>query len=418
MSPIPLFIIFGISLISASLFAFIETAVTGLRQFKVKELENEVKGYQFLFKTWEEKPQRILISALIVSNFFDVLCSVTITEIMQFYFGNLGLAIGVAVATLMILVFGNILPKTFAKTAYVSAIKWLLWFISLVVWFLYWPVSILLRISHLIFGYFGGDEALESSDAVSEEEIKFLIGHGDERGVLDTEKTEMLQNVFGLGQIPVSKVMIPETDMVVLDISASLEKAMETIRHYRYSRIPVYEGKDDNIIGIIYHKDLFDVNPHQNVLLKELVRPVMFVPESKRINQLLNEFLKKRMHMSIVVDEFGGVVGLVTLEDLIEEIVGEISDEHEKIHTGIVPLEQGGWLVNAGIVLDKLEDLLDIDFGPGDSLTLGGFLSEQLQHLPKCGECVNYRGYCFKIQEASEKRVLQVLITVNSKPEA
>jgi CBS domain containing-hemolysin-like protein len=221
----------------------------------------------------------------------------------------------------------------------------------------------------------------------------------------------MLQNVFGLGEIFVEKVMVPKSDMILLDVNSSVVNAIEFLRHHRYSRVPVYDGKEDNIIGIIYHKDLFDhYSSHDSIVLKEMVRPVLFTPQTKRVSQLLNEFLKKRMHMAIVIDEFGNVIGLVTLEDLIEEIVGEISDEHEKIHTGIIPLEQGGWLVNASIMLDKLEDFLAIKFEVEESLTLAGFLAEKFEYLPQNGESLAYRGYIFTVQQATDKRIFQVLI--------
>ena len=199
--------------------------------------------------------------------------------------------------------------------------------------------------------------------------------------------------------------------MVLLDVNVSIQDAIELMRHHRYSRVPIYDGKEDNIVGIIYHKDLFDhYSQNSDKPLKELVRPVLFTPQTKRVSQLLNEFLKKRMHMAIVIDEFGNVIGLVTLEDLIEEIVGEISDEHEKIHTGIIPLEQGGWLVNASIMLDKLEEFLAIVFDVEESLTLAGFLAEKFEYLPQNGEKLLYRGYTFTIQQATDKRIFQVLI--------
>ena len=149
--------------------------------------------------------------------------------------------------------------------------------------------------------------------------------------------------------------------------------------------------------------------------LKELVRQVLFVPETKKCNQLLSEFLKKRMHMAIVIDEYGGVVGLVTLENVIEEIVGEIRDEHEKIRSKIVSLEQGGWLIDASVDLDKLGELLEIPFPAQGAVTLAGFLSEQLQHLPRKGERLFYKGYCFQVQQASPRRVFQVLVFKDGK---
>ncbi|MBT4595098.1 HlyC/CorC family transporter, partial [bacterium] len=384
--------LFFLTLAAAGLFAFLETAFTSIRPFKIHELRKAEHGrYKKFFDIWESNPQRILVTVLVVNNFFHVLCSVTITEIMQSYLGDLGLAVGVVTATIMILVFGDIVPKTLAKTDYVSVVRASLWLMHFLV-VVFAPVTLmLLKFARGAFKLLGKETIWGHSDAVSEKELKYLIDYSDEQGIIDAEKGEMLQNVFGLGEIPVSNVMIPQTDMVSLDINASIEQASEVISKHHFSGIPVFEGNDDNIVGIIYHKDLFDLmSRNEQKRLKEIVRPVLFVPETKKNNQLLNEFLKKRMHMAIVVDEFGAVIGLATLEDVIEEIVGEISDEHEKVHTGITELADGGWMINASIVLDNLEELLKIEFEVEDSLTLAGFLAEKMQHLPKNGETITY----------------------------
>lgn len=402
--------IFFFALFFAALFAFLETSFTALRLFRLKELEAGIVKYKSLFQLWEQTPQRVLITILIANNFAHVLSSVLITEIMQRMFGELGLVYGVALATILILIFGEIIPKSFAKTHHERLFVASLWLVNWLVKLLHPLVVILLKISNLFFGWFGRKISDKAED-VSEKEIEFLIDYSDSKGLMETEKSEMLQNVFGLGQKPVSKIMVPKTDMVVLDVANSVKSAMDTISQYRYSRIPLYEGKEDNIIGIIYQKDIFELlHKKQQKSLKELARPIPFIPETKKCNQLLSEFLKKRMHMAVVIDEFGGVVGLVTLEDVIEEVVGEIRDEHEKIRSEIISLEEGGWLIDAGIGLEKVEELLGFTFPVEDSVTLAGFLAEKLQHLPRKGERFSFNGYCFQIQQASPKRVFQVLV--------
>lgn len=406
------FILFLASLTCAALFAFLETAFTALRLFKLKELEVTVSRYKALFSAWEKNPQRILITILIANNFAHVLTSVLISHIMQRFLGALGVAIGVAVATIMILIFGEIIPKSFAKTHHERLFGSFLFLINIIFHITYPIVTFLLQIADYIFSQVGGSHILEKQDTISEREIEFLIDYSDEKGLMEREKTEMLQNVFGLGHTLVKEIMIPKADVVLLNVDSSLEKAMEVFYNSRHSRLPVYEGKDDNIIGIVHQKDLFEILfRNQKKLLKELVRPILFVPETQKINQLLSEFLKKHLHMAMIIDEYGGVVGLVTLEDIFEEIIGdEITDEHDVISSEIVPLERGGWLVSAGISLEKLENLLKITFQSEGSVTLGGFLAEKLQHLPRKGERVFYQNYCFQIQQASSRRVFQVLI--------
>ncbi len=409
---------FGIALFFAALCAFLETAFTALRLFKLKELEITVAKYKNLFVAWEKNPQRILVTILIANNFAHVLSSVIISNMMERYLGTIGLAIGVAIATGMILIFGEIIPKSFAKTHHERIFGSFLWLINILFYIFYPFVSFLLRLADYFFKQLGSSHVLEKQDVVSEKEIEFLIDYSDEKGLMEAEKTEMLQNVFSLGQTLVREIMIPKNDMVLLNVNTPIKQAMEIFFKTRYSRVPVYDQDDDNIVGIVHQKDIFDLMYHdQNKTLKELVRPVVFAPETQKINQLLSDFLRKRIHMAIVIDEYGSVAGLATLEDIIEEIVGEIVDEHERTSADIVPLERGGWIIDASVGLEKIEDLLNIKIVTENSVTLGGFLAEKLQHIPKKGERVFYEGFCFQVQQANQRRVLQVLVFENKDPE-
>ena len=407
--------LFVVCMFFAALFAYLETAFTALRLFKLRELGQTVARYKTLFASWEKNPQRILITILIANNFAHVVTSVLISHVMERFLGAFGLAVGVALATIMILIFGEIIPKSFAKTQHERLFGSFLWIINILYHAFYPFVTLLLKIADFFFSQVGGPHVLEKQDDISEKEIEFLIDYSDEKGLMETEKTEMLQNVFSLGQKDAWEIMIPKNNIVSLNVNANLSIAMELLNESRFSRLPVYEDKEDNIIGIIHQKDIFDllskkVETAGDHALRSLVRPILFVPETKRVNQLLSEFLKKRMHMAAIIDEYGSLVGLVTLEDILEEIVGDIADEHEKISSLIVPLAQGGWLIDASVPLDDLEKLLQINFLTEDSVTLAGFLAEKMQHLPKKGERFEYEGFCFQIQQANSRKVFQVLV--------
>ncbi|MCK4650867.1 HlyC/CorC family transporter [Candidatus Babeliales bacterium] len=404
--------LFFVALFFAGLFAFLETAFTALRLFEIKELQVSFSRFRKLFSSWEKNPQRILITILIANNFAHVMSSVLVAEIMERIFGGIGILIGVGIATITILIFGEIIPKTIAKLHNERIFKASLWLINLLFHLLYPAVTFLLLIADFLFRKAGRGYILKKPhDVITEKEIRFLIGYSDKKGLIEAEKSEMLQNIFGLGQTFVNEIMVPKTDMILLDVNSSLQQAMNIFTRFHLSRIPVFEGKEDNIIGMILQKDIFDViSKKHNKSLKDFVRKILFVPETKRLNQLLSEFLKNRMHMAILINEYGGVMGLVTLEDVLEEIVGEIRDEHESIHTEIVLLDSGGWIIDAKISLEKLQDILNITFDVEDSVTLAGFLLEKLQHLPKKGERLFYKNYCFQVQQASSKRVFQVLV--------
>lgn len=403
---------FFVSLAFAGLFAFLETAFTALRIFKLRELAVGAKRFARLFESWEKQPQRILITILIANNLAHVTCSVTITDIMQTIFGDtgFGLAIGILTATIMILLFGEILPKSYARMHHLAIIRAFLWFIWPLYHFLYPVVSACLWIADRFASRIGRG-GIARCEVISEKEIEFLISYSNKIGVIESKKRAMLQNIFSLGQTLVKEIMIPVTDMIVIDVNSTLMSVMEMFTKYRYTRLPVFEDKEDNVIGIIHLKDVVELlYKKEQKLRRDIIMSVLFVPESKKINQLLYEFLDKHKHMAIAIDEYGSITGLVTLEDILEEIVGEISDEHERVRQHIMPLDYGGWLMDAQVSLEDVEGVLDIKFNVEDSVTLAGFLAEKLQHLPRKGERVFYEEFCFQIQQATLRRVFQVLV--------
>lgn len=402
-------VFFVISLCCAAFFAFLETAFTSLRLFEVNQLEAQTGGYKSLFAIWRTTPQRLLITFLIASNFCDVLCSVLVTEVMQQLFGGeLGLAIGVCMATISILFFGNILPKSFAKSGIRAFSPLMLMLANWMVWLLAPVVTVCLVFSKL-FARQLADEI--ENHPVTEKEIEFLIDYSDQKGLMEADKTEMLQNVFGLGQITVGTIMVHREEMFIMNVNTSVQEAYELFSVHRYSRIPVYETREDNIIGFMYQKDLFAMlHKKQDRSIRSLLRPVIFIPAPKKVNQVLREFLKTRRHLAIVIDEYGTVVGMVTLEDVLEEIVGEIRDEHEEVDVNIMTLENGRHLIAGKAELKKVEEALGIKMTSIAAVTLGGFLAEKLEHVPRKGERFVYKGFSFQIQQASLRKVHQVLV--------
>lgn len=277
-------------------------------------------------------------------------------------------------------------------------------------------VSLLLQFSDFVMAKTGSKRRMESTSewVSSEREIRFLIEHVSKRGIMEQEKTQMLQNIFELGDTPIKEIMVPATDIVSVNAHSTINDIRYMfIKHY-FTRLPVYKNTIDNIIGMVYLKDIFALQATQETKpLKDIIRPILFVPETMKVNQLLREFRQQHLHLAIVLNEHGSITGLITLEDVLEEIVGEISDEHEPTDKKIIQLKQGGWLVDASIPLEDLETLLSITFETEDSTTLGGFLTEQLQHVPKKGERILYKHFYLQVQKASQKRVFQVLIFEN-----
>jgi putative hemolysin len=414
---------FLITLASTALFSYLETTITAVRFFRIRELAQTTHRYKKILTILEEQPHRILITILIACNLSNVIAAALSTRIMEDVFTQLqwseglGFSLGIAIATISILIFGEIIPKHFARLQGERMLGSSLWFINIIYIILYPAVKLLTVISNF---FIGSHVKENSSDLVtSEKEIKFLIDYINQKGLIEREKSAMLQNIFGICNIQIKDILIPQPDMIMIDGSTLIEGALKKFTECQLSRLPIFEGKEDNIIGILYQKDIFIPLQKEEYTksIKEIMRPVVFVPESMKVNQILKFFKDKHLHMAIVLDEHGAIAGLVTLEDVLEEIVGEIQDEHENDSAHkVITLQDGEWLVPGNQALDEVDDLLDITFDAEDAITLGGFLTEQLQHLPKKGERLTYKGYVFQIQKATTRRILQVLIL--KKPES
>ena len=418
---------FCASLMARALFSFLETSITALRLFKLKELAKTTGGYKSLFQSLETQPHRVLITIVIANNLADVITASLGTAIMETIFryfhmsGGLGFSVGIAVATLAILLFGEIIPKNIAKGGSEQLFRSTLWLANIIFYLFYPLVTILTRMADPILALLMRRKNVPADGewVSSEREIQFLIDYIFERGLIEAEKSTMLQNIFELGRTPVKEIMVPDTDIVSVDVQETIKDTLEMFINHPYTRLPVYEESHDNIIGMVHLKDVFAViSQGKDKPLRELVRPILFVPELMKVNQLLRELRQQHMHIAIVINEHGSITGLITLEDVLEEIVGEINDEHEPISERIVQLKQGGWLVDASVDLEELSEVLHVTFETEDSVTLGGFLTEQLQHLPKKGERLLYKSYYFQVQKASHKRVLQVLIFKEKTDEA
>jgi len=393
-----------------------ETSITALRLFNLKELAKRSGRYKKLFFALETEPQRVLIAILIASCLSNVIAADLITDVVEQTFFKFGVPVGwsflcgVSVATAAILIFGEIIPKNLAQGKSDTIFQSTLWLANITFYIMAPLVALLSRLSKFFVTFIRSEQS-NTEAIVSEREIQFLIEHINKNGQMDREKSEMLHSIFDLADTTIREIMVPEIDVITLNVATTLEETLEAFSISHYSRLPVYEGKTDNIIGMVHQKDLFMLlTKNEKRPLRELVRPILFVPESMKVNQLLRQFKQQRYHIAMVLNEYGSIIGLVTLEDALEEIVGDINDEHESIAEHIVALEQGGWLVYAGVDLEALGDKLNIDFQTEDAITLGGFLTEQLQHLPKKGERLTYKNYTLQVQKATQKRVIQVLI--------
>ena len=253
-------------------------------------------------------------------------------------------------------------------------------------------------------------------EVVTEEEIKLMIDEGEEKGTIDQEEKELLNNVFEFNDTVASEIMTPRTDIFAIEISEDLYESLGELDEYKYSRIPVYEETIDNIKGIILIKDILKLlRDKKKIDTRKLLKEVHFAPEYVPIDKLFRQLQKNKKQMAIIIDEYGGTAGLVTMEDILEELVGNIFDEHDDEEIEYQILDDNTYLVNGNMSIGDLEKVLEVEISDGDYETLSGYLLERLEKLPEEGQetIVEDEKLTYKIEEIEDKRIKLVKICKN-----
>jgi putative hemolysin len=393
-------------LLSAS-FSGVETALTALSEARARALVESGTRRGRLLKLWLDKPHHVLTATLIGDHAVNTVIAVVAALIADRAFQSL--AVTVAVATIIVLVFGEITPRSFAKThagtigPALMPLVWLTYIAS-------YPLVVLFtRFSHLLVRASGG-AVTRSGPFVTEDDIVSMIQLGSKEGVLDKQSGRMLTSIFDLGDTLVREVMMPRTDISALPLTASLDEVLAEVREKGHSRMPVYDDTLDEVKGFFHTKDLLVVLAEKKPFnLKEHLRPVLFVPELMRVSDLLKLFQKRKTHLAVVVDEYGGTAGIVAFEDVLEEIVGPIQDEHDVEDTPIRKLDDGRFVAEGRAGLYELSEALGVQFpANGGYETLGGFLIARTGRMPQRGDRVVFSGFSFVVRDADEKRVARV----------
>ena len=309
------------------------------------------------------------------------------------------------------LVFGELVPKRLAMKYYEKVSFGTIGVIRGISFITAPFVKLLTFSTNVISKIFGVKENEE--EIVTEEEIKMMIDEGEEKGTIDQEEKELLNNVFEFNDTTASEIMTPRIDIFALKISQDLYEVLDELDDYKYSRIPVYEDTSDNIKGIILIKDILkDLRDKKKINIKKLIKEVHFVPESVPIDKLFRQLQRNKMQMAIVIDEYGGTAGLVTMEDILEELVGNIFDEHDEEELEYELIDENTYMVNGNISIGDLEKIIGIEISDGDYETLSGYLLGKLEELPPEGEetIIEDGKLTYKIEEYEDKRIKRVKI--------
>lgn len=288
---------------------------------------------------------------------------------------------------LLLVLLGQLVPRAIAERFPRPIAEAAVWPIQVVAWLLYPFVRFLSGLHDTLVSWTGTARP-GGFPYVTEEEIRTLVDAGEERGAIEAEERQMIDSILDLDKTLVREVMVPRTDITALEVDTPLLQAVETVLRSGHSRLPVYDGTMDRIVGLLYAKDLLEPlrEGRTDRPLRDLLRPAYFVPETKYVDDLLNELRQQRTHMAIVVDEYGGTAGLVTIEDLLEEIVGEIQDEYDSEEPLVQDLGDGEFLCDARLSVDDAAEIVGLALPEGDFDTLGGFVYAQLGSIPRVGD--------------------------------
>jgi magnesium and cobalt exporter, CNNM family len=344
-----------------------------------------------------------------------------LSDLLRFVFGPgapvvrdvAAVVVTVAVLSLIAVLLGLFVPRAIGARHAQTVLLFLVWPLEFVTWITQPLVGVLFFLAKLLTRPFGANPEAGALALVTEDEIKSLVETGQAQGVLQEREQRMISSIFAISEKPVHEVMVPRTDIVAIDVDTPAQEILKDITKVGHSRIPVFEGSPDNIIGILYVKDLFRrlARGEKDVQIRPYLRPAQFVPESKKIDQLLRDMQKEKVHIAIVVDEYGGTSGLVTIEDLVEEIVGEIRDEYDVEQEMVLPVSENEALMDARVPFEEVREAFALDLPSSENYdTLGGFIVAQLGRFPRAGETVEAGGARFVVETVEGRRIRRVRV--------
>lgn len=408
------FIILLILILLSAFFSSAENSLTTVNRVRLKVLVEEGKRSAIILEKILDKPAKMLSTILIGNNIVNISATSLATTLTIRVFGNGWVGLATGILTIVVLLFGEIIPKTWALNnaekialAYSYTIYGLMWLLTPVIYIVDKLVNAILWLLHV--------DPNKKSTYMTESELKTYVDVSHEDGVIESEEREMILNVFDFGDSCAKDIMIPRIDMATVDVEASYRELQNKFKETMYSRIPVYEKDSDNIIGIVTFKDFFLTAKKTDFSIRDILRETYYTYEYKKTNDLLIEMRESAINIAIVLDEYGAAVGLVTLEDLLEEIVGEIRDEYDEEEKELIKeLEPNVYLVEGSMKLDDINDAILTTLDSDNYDSIGGILIETLDRLPNPGEEITLSdGTKLAATVINKNRIEKVTLTLN-----
>lgn len=399
-------------LVLSALFSSSETALTTVNRIRIRTLAGQGDKRAMTLLAVLQNPEKMLSVILIGNNVVNLYASSLATTVTLSLFGSKLVGVATGILTLAVLVFGEVAPKTMASRnaeqialRAAGPVKCLMW--------LFTPlVFVVNNLARLVMKLFGADRP-GKRELMTAEELRTIVKVGHEDGVIENSERKMIDNVFDFGDRSARDIMIPRIDMTCIDMEAGYDELMEVVREEKYTRIPVYKESADTIVGILNIKDLLFRAQDKPFRIAELMRKPLFTYEQKKTSELMVEMRKNYTNLAIVLDEYGVTAGMVTMEDILEEIVGEIRDEYDRDEEkSIRRIAPNTYLIEGNVKIDDVNEVLQLHLASEDYESIGGYVLEQLEHFPKEGECVTKGGISFTVTRMEQTRIAEVKLSL------
>ncbi len=407
-------IVLLVLIILSAFFSASETAISSISRAKLKSLLDEEKKHAKILNKIFDNYDRCLTTILIGNNIVNLSASSLATTLTIRVFGNVYVSIATGILTFVILIFGEITPKTWARRNFEKLSLAFAPIIRLLMIILFPIVFLIGAVAKFVLFIMG--QSNDDGITITESELRSYVDVSHEDGVIEADEKEFINNVFDFSDSAAKDIMIPRIDMTSIELGASYKDVMKVFRDSMYTRLPVYKEEKENIIGFINIKDLIRLKSTESFTVSKFLREAYYTYEYKKTNDLLIEMRNAAMTLAFVNNEYGETVGMITLEDLLEEIVGQIRDEYDQDESDQIKAIDDSYLIDSRMKLEDINDVLDTEFSSENYDTIGGLILDQLDRIPEDNETVTLEnGTVLKVQGIRSNRIINVLVTLPAK---